>query len=106
MLKGWFDAFRTEGGPTLYAYANRTAVTEDMRNILIYVCFSTLFIAFIIVFPGIRKEVSASGELLASMMRSVFAVYFSRTTLWHDASPMLGGLSNGLLSRLTAKLAL
>ncbi|KAL3185355.1 hypothetical protein MRX96_030171 [Rhipicephalus microplus] len=61
MLKGWFDAFRTEGGPTLYAYANRTAVTEDIRNILIYVCFSTLFIAFIIVFPGIRKEVSCDG---------------------------------------------
>lgn len=58
MLKGWFDAFRSEGGPTLYAHANRTAVTEDVRNILIYVCFSTLFIAFVIVFPGIRKEVS------------------------------------------------
>ncbi|KAH9372149.1 hypothetical protein HPB48_009718 [Haemaphysalis longicornis] len=56
MLKGWFDAFRSEGGPTLYAHANRTAVTEDVRNILIYVCFSTLFIAFVIVFPGIRKE--------------------------------------------------
>lgn len=57
MLKGWFDAFRTEGGPTLYAYSNRTAVTEDIRNIIIYLSFSTLFLAFLIVFPGIRKEV-------------------------------------------------
>ncbi|EEC00945.1 hypothetical protein IscW_ISCW000990 [Ixodes scapularis] len=56
MLKGWFDAFRTEGGPTLYAASNRTAVTEDIRNIIIYVSFSTLFLAFLIVFPGIRKE--------------------------------------------------
>lgn len=60
MLKGWFDAFRTEGGPTLYAASNRTAVTEDIRNIIIYVSFSTLFLAFLIVFPGIRKEVSRS----------------------------------------------
>ncbi|CAN7998637.1 unnamed protein product [Ixodes pacificus] len=69
MLKGWFDAFRTEGGPTLYAASNRTAVTEDIRNIIIYVSFSTLFLAFLIVFPGIRKEVMMTlvGGLLAGI---------------------------------------
>ncbi|XP_071034866.1 dual oxidase maturation factor 1 isoform X4 [Parasteatoda tepidariorum] len=56
MLKGWFDAFRVDGGPTLYSNPNRTPVVEDIRNILIYVTFSTLFIAFLLIFPGIRKE--------------------------------------------------
>ncbi|XP_076348725.1 dual oxidase maturation factor 1-like [Tachypleus tridentatus] len=56
MLKGWFDAFRSDGGPTLYNYSNRTPVIEDIQNIVIYVSFSTVFIAFLIVFPGIRKE--------------------------------------------------
>ncbi|KAF8781627.1 hypothetical protein HNY73_012005 [Argiope bruennichi] len=56
MLRGWFDAFRSDGGPTLYTFANRTPVTEDVRNVLIYVSFSTIFVAFLIVFPGIRKE--------------------------------------------------
>ncbi|XP_022246825.1 LOW QUALITY PROTEIN: dual oxidase maturation factor 1-like [Limulus polyphemus] len=56
MVKGWFDAFRSDGGPTLYTYSNRTPVIEDIRNIVIYVSFSTVFLAFLIVFPGIRKE--------------------------------------------------
>ncbi|XP_075744039.1 dual oxidase maturation factor 2 isoform X3 [Rhipicephalus microplus] len=90
MLKGWFDAFRTEGGPTLYAYANRTAVTEDIRNILIYVCFSTLFIAFIIVFPGIRKEkfstfVSVTISLLVGAV-VLTCIYGSD---WHVASAVV-----------------
>lgn len=90
MLKGWFDAFRTEGGPTLYAYANRTAVTEDLRNILIYVCFSTLFIAFVIVFPGIRKErlstfVSVTISLLVGAV-ILICIYGSD---WHVASAVV-----------------
>ncbi|XP_076360944.1 dual oxidase maturation factor 1-like isoform X2 [Tachypleus tridentatus] len=56
MVKGWFDAFRSDGGPTLYTYSNRTPVIEDIRNIVIYVSFTTVFLAFLIVFPGIRKE--------------------------------------------------
>ncbi|KAJ6225471.1 hypothetical protein RDWZM_004016 [Blomia tropicalis] len=53
----WFDAFRDNGGPVLYSSMNRTPAIEDVRNILIYISFSTLFIAFLIIFPGIRKEV-------------------------------------------------
>jgi len=56
-MKGWFDAFRTDGGPTLYSYSNRTPVTGDVPTITLYVLFFTLFIAFVIIFPGVRKEV-------------------------------------------------
>jgi len=55
-MKGWFDAFRSEGGPTLYAYSNRTSVTGDFTTITIVLFFLTIFLAFLTVFPGIRKE--------------------------------------------------
>jgi len=54
---GWFDAFRDNGGPVLYSSINRTPAVEDVRNILIYITFTTLFVAFLIILPGIRKEV-------------------------------------------------
>lgn len=57
-MRGWFDAFRHDGGPTLYDRANRTAVTGDVPTITFCVVFITLFVAFLIIFPGIRKEVS------------------------------------------------
>jgi dual oxidase maturation factor 1 len=56
-MKGWFDAFRTDGGPTLYSYSNRTPVTGDPLSVTLYVIFFTVFAAFIIIFPGVRKEV-------------------------------------------------
>lgn len=56
-MRGWFDAFRHDGGPTLYDRANRTAVTGDVPTITFCVVFITLFVAFLIIFPGIRKEV-------------------------------------------------
>jgi len=55
-MKGWFDAFRYDGGPTLYNFSNRTAVTGDVTVITFLVIFATLYIAFLIIFPGIRKE--------------------------------------------------
>ena len=57
MTRGWFDLFRDDGGPTLYAYSNRTSVIGDSTSITLYIVFATLFIAFFVVFPGIRKEV-------------------------------------------------
>ena len=57
MTRGWFDLFRDDGGPTLYAYSNRTSVIGDYTSITLYIVFATLFIAFFVVFPGIRKEV-------------------------------------------------
>lgn len=59
-MKGWFDAFREEGGPTLYAYHNRTAVAADVPALALLVAALTLYIAFLAVFPGIRKEVVLS----------------------------------------------
>ena len=56
-MKGWFDAFRFNGGPTLYAYSNRTPVVGDVTTITLCTVFATLYLAFFIVFPGIRREV-------------------------------------------------
>nr|CAH7733192.1 unnamed protein product [Callosobruchus chinensis] len=55
-MKGWFDAFRNDGGPTLYNFNNRTAVTGDVTIITFLTIFTTLYVAFLIIFPGIRKE--------------------------------------------------
>ena len=62
MTRGWFDLFRDDGGPTLYAYSNRTSVIGDSTSITLYIVFATLFIAFFVVFPGIRKEVILSNQ--------------------------------------------
>jgi dual oxidase maturation factor 1 len=59
-MKGWFDAFRYDGGPTLYSFNNRTAVTGDVTLITFLTIFCTLYVAFLIIFPGIRKEVGAT----------------------------------------------
>lgn len=59
-MRGWFDAFRIDGGPTLYSYSNRTPVTGDVPLVIVFVIFGTIFTAFLVIFPGIRKEVSAS----------------------------------------------
>jgi len=58
-MRGWFDAFRTDGGPTLYSHSNRTAVTGDSDLITVCIVFGTLFLAFLIIYPGVRKEVNA-----------------------------------------------
>lgn len=55
-MKGWFDAFREEGGPTLYAFHNRTAVAADVPALALMLAALTLYIAFLTIFPGIRKE--------------------------------------------------
>ncbi|KAL0122394.1 hypothetical protein PUN28_007247 [Cardiocondyla obscurior] len=55
-MKGWFDAFRSDGGPTLYSYSNRTPVTGDVPLVIVFVIFGTLFTAFLVIFPGVRKE--------------------------------------------------
>ncbi|XP_064456406.1 dual oxidase maturation factor 2-like isoform X2 [Ornithodoros turicata] len=87
MLKGWFDAFRTDGGPTLYDYSNRTAATEDIRNIIIYISFSTLFVAFLIVFPGIRKErLSTFISVTISLLVGAVILIAIHGNDWHVAS--------------------
>lgn len=56
MMRGWFDAFRENGGPTLYSYSNRTPVTADVSTLTLYIVFITLFLAFVIIFPGVRRQ--------------------------------------------------
>ncbi|KAH7961021.1 hypothetical protein HPB52_000780 [Rhipicephalus sanguineus] len=53
---GWFDAFRENGGPTLYTSDNRTSVSADRAEVLVYLAFFTLLAAFLAIVPGIRKE--------------------------------------------------
>ena len=56
-MRGWFDLFRsTEGGPTLYTASNRTPVSGDATTITLCVVFGTLYFAFFVIFPGVRKE--------------------------------------------------
>lgn len=55
-MKGWFDAFRDNGGPTLYSFANRTSVTGDVTIVAVSVLFTTLYLAFLVIFPGVRKQ--------------------------------------------------
>lgn len=57
-MKGWFDAFRDDGAPTLYSFSNRTPVTGDVNILVVSVFFATLYIAFLVIFPGVRKQVS------------------------------------------------
>lgn len=57
IMKGWFDAFRDDGGPTLYSFSNRTPVTGDVSTVAVCVLFGTLYAAFLVIFPGVRKQV-------------------------------------------------
>lgn len=57
-MKGWFDAFRDDGAPTLYSFSNRTPVTGDVSIVAVCVLFATIYIAFLVIFPGVRKQVS------------------------------------------------
>jgi len=82
MARGWFDLFRDNGGPTLYAYSNRTPVIGDSTSITLYIVFATLFLAFFVIFPGIRKE--------------RFATFLSVTlSLFVGVSILIGTCANG-----------
>ncbi|KAF0765129.1 dual oxidase maturation factor 1 [Aphis craccivora] len=47
---------RSDGGPMFYGYSNRTPVTGDVQMITTCLVFGTIFTAFLIIFPGVRKE--------------------------------------------------
>lgn len=64
-MKGWFDAFRDDGGPTLYSFSNRTPVTGDVSIVAVSVLFATFYVAFLVIFPGVRKQVRQSeGKII------------------------------------------
>ena len=56
-MRGWFDAFRTGGGPTLYD-SERTAATHDNILLGLYATFAAVFLAFLVIIPGFRSNVS------------------------------------------------
>jgi dual oxidase maturation factor 1 len=56
-MKGWFDLWREDGGPTLYSHSNRSSVSGDVTTVTVCIVFGTLYAAFFVVFPGVRNEV-------------------------------------------------
>ncbi|KAI1304156.1 Dual oxidase maturation factor 1 [Halotydeus destructor] len=81
------DAFTFNGGPTLYSSENRIPAVEDVRNILIYVTFFTLFLAFLIIIPGIRKERFSTFICVTTSLFVGAAILVSNFgTSWHVAS--------------------
>ena len=90
MTRGWFDAFRENGGPTLYSYSNRTAVTADVATLTLYIVFVTLFLAFVIIFPGVRRQrfttftsVTLSLFVGTAILGEFFTLSTNQNKHWH-----------------------
>lgn len=66
-MKGWFDAFRDDGGPTLYSFSNRTPVIGDVSIVAVCVLFATFYVAFLVIFPGVRKQVRVHNDILIKL---------------------------------------
>ncbi|KZC13318.1 DUOXA-like protein C06E1.3 [Dufourea novaeangliae] len=94
-MRGWFDAFRIDGGPTLYSYSNRTPVTGDVPLVIVFVIFGTIFTAFLVIFPGIRKEASRNKKktLLSTFLTVTLSLFVGASiqvaqygSSWHTSS--------------------
>ncbi|VVC91214.1 dual oxidase maturation factor 2 [Leptidea sinapis] len=85
-MKGWFDAFREEGGPTLYAYHNRTAVAADLPALALVVAALTIYLAFLAVFPGVRKERFSTFTIVSlSLFVGTVILVSKHGSSWHVA---------------------
>jgi len=86
MMRGWFDAFRENGGPTLYSYSNRTPVTADLSTLTLYIVFTTLFLAFVIIFPGVRRQrFTTFTSVLLSLFVGTAILIGQHGSAWHTA---------------------
>jgi len=86
-MRGWFDGFRTDGGPTLYSYSNRTSVTWDSRTLTAYLAFGTLAVAFLVVFPGVRKQkLSTFITVLMTIITGTIVTVFNGSDSWEVGS--------------------
>jgi len=86
MTRGWFDAFRENGGPTLYSYSNRTAVTADVATLTLYIAFVTLFLAFVIIFPGVRRQrFTTFTSVTLSLFVGTAILVGQHGSAWHTA---------------------
>lgn len=89
-MRGWFDAFRSDGGPTLYAYSNRTSVTGDVPTITICILFLTVFLAFLTIFPGVRKErFSTFCTVTLSLLTGIVICVCNVGSSWHVADGVI-----------------
>ena len=103
MTRGWFDAFRENGGPTLYSYSNRTAVTADVATLTLYIVFVTLFLAFVIIFPGVRRQrfttftsVTLSLFVGTAILGEFFTLSTNQNKHWHIFLDPVGSLVSTL----------
>ncbi|XP_055328058.1 dual oxidase maturation factor 1-like [Paramacrobiotus metropolitanus] len=88
-MRGWFDAFRTNDGPTQYA-SEHIAATHDNILIGIYTALAATFVAFLLIIPGIRHNKTSTLIILAGSMfvlASIAIGLFSPN--WHVASSTL-----------------
>lgn len=86
-MKGWFDAFRDDGGPTLYSFSNRTPVTGDVSIVAVSVLFATIYVAFLVIFPGVRKHKFTTFTTVTLSLFVGLVILITRLgSAWHVAS--------------------
>ncbi|XP_036217926.1 dual oxidase maturation factor 1 [Bactrocera oleae] len=85
-MKGWFDAFRDDGGPTLYSFPNRTPVTGDVSIVAVSVLFATFYVAFLVIFPGVRKQKFTTFSTVTLSLFVGLVILITRLgSAWHVA---------------------
>jgi len=83
---GWWSG-EGDGGPTLYTVPNRTPVTGDVNCIAACLAFVTLYLAFLIIFPGIRKErLTTFTTVTLSLFVGNVIMVCRMGSSWHIAS--------------------
>ncbi|KAL9926432.1 dual oxidase maturation factor 1 [Glossina fuscipes] len=86
-MKGWFDAFRDDGGPTLYSFSNRTPVTGDVSIVAVSVMFATFYVAFLVIFPGVRKQKFTTFSTVTLSLFVGLVILITRLgSAWHVAN--------------------
>lgn len=102
-MKNWF---REDGGPAFYGYSNRTSVTGDINIVVWCLVFLTVFLAFLIIFPGIRKERFATFITVSLSLFVGNVIMVSRLgSSWHVAKVHISSSYSALTKELiTAEL--
>uniref|UniRef100_T1HMM5 Uncharacterized protein n=1 Tax=Rhodnius prolixus TaxID=13249 RepID=T1HMM5_RHOPR len=84
---GWWNGDEDSSGPPLYNVPNRTAVTGDVPCIAACLAFITLYIAFLIIFPGVRKErFSTFSTVTLSLFAGNVIMVCRMGSSWHIAN--------------------
>ena len=93
-MRGWFDLFRENGGPTLYTASNRTPVAGDATTITLCIVFGTLYLAFFVIFPGVRKE------RFTTFLSVTLSLFVGTAILREYNSTMIAFMGNILLDQI------